>query len=204
VSDAFTPIPLFAFPLFVTIVGGAQQHKDALVKEILDLERKHPGIRRSNRNAWHSGEEFLASRSEGVAFVLQNATNYARQALGRYYQGWATSELKMGSYWANVLRAGGFNAPHHHHPTHWSGAYYVQVPQVGNGQDDLSGMIEFLNPTPWNTLGGTAGNFGYGPKEGMVMLFPASLVHYVHPHASEQPRISIAFNFSVVPKPRGK
>lgn len=198
--DAFTPMPLFSFPLFSTIVGGHEQHKAALIKEILALKRKHPGIRRSNRSGWHSGEEFLASRTEQVAFVLQSVTTYARRALARYYQDWATSELKMGSYWANVLGANGWNAPHHHYPTHWSGCYYVSVPHLGNGTDDLSGMIEFVNPVPWNTLGGAAGNFCYGPKEGLVLLFPASLVHYVHPHASEKPRISIAFNFNVVPK----
>ena len=199
-SDPFTPMPLFSFPLFSTIVGGNAQHKAPLIKEILDLKKKHPGMRRSNRNGWHSGEEFVASRSEHVAFVLQNVTSYAKQALARYYQDWATSELRLGHYWANVLGPGGFNAPHHHHPTHWSGSYYVSVPQLGNGKDDLSGMIEFLNPTPWNTLGGTAGNFGYGPKEGLMLLFPASLVHFVHPHSSDEPRISIAFNFNVVPK----
>jgi hypothetical protein len=33
-----------------------------------------------------------------------------------------------------------------------------------------------------------------------MLLFPSSLQHFVHPHAGERPRVSIAYNFNVVPK----
>jgi uncharacterized protein (TIGR02466 family) len=199
-TDPFTPIPLFAFPLFSTVLAEAPQHRDALCKEILELRAKHPGVRRSNRGAWHSGEEFLALRHPSVAWVLQNAVKFGRMALGRYNQEWATSELKLGHYWANVLGPGGWNAPHHHVPTHWSGVYYISVGQVGTGGEELSGHIEFLNPNYWQGQGGRGGNFVYGPRDGLMLLFPASLVHFVHPHGGEENRISIAYNFSVVPK----
>ena len=79
--------------------------------------------------------------------------------------------------------------------------YYVSVGTVGAGADDLSGHLEFLNPSPWNTsLGSHGGNFAYGPRDGLLLLFPASLVHFVHPNSSDKSRVSIAYNFSVVPK----
>lgn len=198
--DPFTPLPLFAYPLYSTVLADQGQHKDGLLKEILALQQSHPGVRRSNRDAWHSGEEFLALRSPSVGWVLQNAVKFARLALARTHQDWATSELKLGHYWANVLGPGGWNAPHHHVPTHWSGVYYVSVGHVGAGADDLSGHIEFLNPSPWQSHVGKAGNFAYGPRDGLMLLFPASLVHFVHPHSGEDNRVSIAYNFSVVPK----
>jgi len=200
-SDPFAPLPLFAFPLFSSVIAGHEQHKGPLLDAILAHRQRHPGIRRSNRDAWHSGSEFLQLRDEHVGWALQNVHTFARRALARFYKDWAGHDLKMGSYWANVLGKGGWNAPHHHFPQHWSGAYYVSVGQVGT-DGDLSGHIEFLNPSPWQTTWGS-GNFAYGPREGLVMLFPASLLHLVHPHQSDEPRVSIAFNFNVLPKSAG-
>ncbi len=201
--DPFAPIPLFSFPVFSTMIGGFAEHRQPLVDEIVALRKLHPGIRRSNRNdAWHSGEEFLRAPSPHLTWVLQNVTMYARKCLAPYYQGWAGAELRLGSYWANVLGPGGFNAPHHHFPQHWSGAFYVQVPPRGDASpDEHAGCFEIVNPNPWQSTWG-GGNSVHEVKEGMIVLFPASLVHYVHPHAGPGDRISIAYNFNVVPKPR--
>jgi hypothetical protein len=73
---------------------------------------------------------------------------------------------------------------------------------VSGTTEDMSGMIEFLNPTPWQSAIGRGGNFFYAPKDGLALLFPASLLHFVHPHASAIPRVSIAFNLNIVPRPR--
>jgi uncharacterized protein (TIGR02466 family) len=201
-SDPFTPTPLFAFPLFSTVVAGFDGHREALLAELLALQAKEPGIRRSNRNAWHSGDAIQTLQSAHVAWVLDKVLTFGRLALGKYYQDWATNELRMGSYWANVLAAGGWNAPHHHFPQHWSGVFYVSVGSVSGTTDDMSGMIEFLNPTPLHSAIGRGGNYFYAPKDGLVLLFPGSLLHFVHPHANETPRVSIAFNLNVVPRAR--
>lgn len=199
-SDPFAPLEMFAFPLFSTMVAGHEAHDKALLDHILDLRSRHPGRVRSNRNAWHSAEEFANSRNEHIAWVLKSIMDFAKRALASTYQDWATSDLRLVQYWANVLGPGGWNAPHHHFPTHWSGTYYVSVGPTGNGVDDFSGLIEFLNPTPWQSLIGRGGNVTHGPKEGMNLLFPASILHFVHPHSNEQPRVSIAYNLMVVPR----
>jgi uncharacterized protein (TIGR02466 family) len=198
-SDPFAPTPLFAFPLFSSVVAGHEAHKEALAAEILELKSRSPGTQRSNRQGWHSGPEFLNSRSEAIAFVLKSVSTFARRALAPYYHDWTRSELKLGHYWANVLGKGGWNSPHHHHPQHWSGVYYVSVGPVGTTAEDPSGMIEFLNPSPVQSHWG-AGSFAYGPRDGLTLLFPSSLVHLVHPHSGDHERISIAYNFNVIPK----
>lgn len=200
--DPFAPIDLFAFPLFSTVLGGWEQHKQGLVDLIQAQKAQHPGVRRSNRGAWHAGDEFLAVRDDHLAFVLQNATTYARRALAPYYHDWTRSELRLGTYWANVLGKGGWNAPHHHHPQHWSGCYYVHAGKMGTGAEDPSGMIEFLNPSPMASHWGS-GSFAYAPRDGVMLLFPSCLVHLVHPYDGDDhdgERISIAFNFNVFPK----
>lgn len=201
-ADPFAPLPLFAIPLFPTVIAGHEERKTALRAEILALRDQYPGVVRSNRNAWHSGEEFAKHRSEHVAWVLAKAHRFAKHALARYHADWATSELELGGAWANVLGPGGWNAPHHHAPCTWSGCYYVSVGAIATRKDDPGGWIEFLNPAPWMSQIGAAGNFLYAPKDGLMLIFPAALQHFVHPHPDAEPRISIAFNFNVVPKAR--
>jgi uncharacterized protein (TIGR02466 family) len=202
--DPFAPTQLFSFPLFASVLAGFEDRREALLRDILALRDANPGVVRSNRNAWHSGAEFFAQKSEHVAWVIQKVSKFAALSLGRYYQNWATSELKMNACWANVLGPGGWNAPHHHFPNAWSGVIYVSVPpDVGAVAGDPAGMIEFLNPTPWLSAAGQAGNFVYGPKNGLTLLFPASIYHFVHPHPTAAARVSIAYNFEVVPKRQG-
>ena len=194
----FEPIPLFAVPLYASMVNDHQAHQAGLVKEILAHKAQDPeGEVRSNRSgAWHSGSSFLASRHPDIAWMLQNVTSFARRALGASYGNWSNKELRMGSYWANVVGRHGFNAPHHHLPQDWSGVYYVQCGTLGEGGNDFSGWIEFLNPNLQQSSWG-AGNYLQKPKDGMVLLFPSSQLHYVHPLKTKGQRITIAFNFNV-------
>ena len=198
--DAFTPIPLFSTPLFSSVVAGHEEHREPLIRLILDLQRRYPGIVRSNRGAWHSGPEWLEHPSEHVAWMLQKVIKFAKLALAKYYDNWSSQELELASSWANVLGAGGWNAPHHHFPCTWSGVYYVSVPPIVVGSGDPAGMIEFMNPTPWLSGLGQGGNFVYAPKPGLPLLFPSNVYHYVHPHQTPEPRVSIAYNLVVTPK----
>ena len=200
----FDPIPLFAVPFWATMVNGSEDHKAALVKEILAHKERDPvGEVRSNRNAWHSTEAFNESRHPSIAWLLQSVTAFARRALAPYYGGWEGRSLLMGSYWANVLHRHGFNAPHHHLPQDWSGVYYVQVGVLGEGEadNDYSGWIEFQNPNLQQSAWGS-GNFVQKPKDGMMLLFPSSQLHYVHPVKHKSQRITVAFNFDVASEPK--
>jgi hypothetical protein len=47
---------------------------------------------------------------------------------------------------------------------------------------------------------GQGGNAAYRPKPGLTSLFPSSLYHYVHPHTAAEPRVSIAYNLTIVPR----
>jgi uncharacterized protein (TIGR02466 family) len=188
------PLQMFAVPLWSGVLEGHEAHRDGLVGEILQHRAAEPGLQRSNRGGWHSGPAFLQSRHPSIAWLLQALVGYARRELAPRYQGWARHELKLGSYWATVLDAGGWHAPHHHLPQHWSMVFYVAAGAPGDG-----GTLEFLNPEPSQTLWGN-GNVAVTPKDGLVLLFPSSTVHLVHPHTGAAPRITIAANLDAIPK----
>lgn len=199
-ADPFAPGALFSFPLFASVISGFEEHRDPLRQHVLGLRERFPGVVRSNRDAWHSGPEFLSHRTEHVAWLLQKVTSFATRALGRYYDGWSKSDLVLAGCWANVLERRGWNAPHHHFPTHWSGVYYVSTGPRPTIEGDRGGMLELVNPNPALAMIGLSGNYLHAPKDGLMLLFPATIHHFVHPHDSDEPRISIAYNFNVTPK----
>jgi len=191
--DPFTPVPLFAIPLYASLIDGADDHNGPLAQEILEQQKADPqGDPRSVRGAaWHSGDAFRSSRHPSLGWVLQHCLYFAERALAARYDGWRARTLKLRSFWANVLEQGGFHTPHHHLPRHWSGVYYVAA---GNGSDD-DGCIEFLDPHP--SVVGAEPRHRHRPEAGQVLLFPSSLWHMVHPVRSDAPRITVAFNLDV-------
>ncbi len=201
-TDPFEPLPLFHIPFYTVRVTDHGEHNPALLKRILKMRKRNPGIIRSNRNGWHAGPEFMQSDDPHIRWVIDTATRFARRALAPAYNNWSNTELQLGTYWANVLDKGGFNAPHHHTPQHWSGTYYVECPEpTGAPKDaDMGGMLEFINPVASYGAGERSGNFAIHPRAGMLCLFPSALVHFVHPYHGPGVRVSIAYNFNIVGK----
>jgi uncharacterized protein (TIGR02466 family) len=100
--------------------------------------------------------------------------------------------------WANVLRSGGYHAPHAHPNCFWSGAYYVSVGRPDGGAP-FNGQIELFDPRsasdgtiiPGSTFHSKC---RLSPEPGMAILFPSWIRHMVHPFHGEGERISVAFN----------
>ncbi len=111
-------------------------------------------------------------------------------------------------YWLNINRKNVFNPPHLHPESHYSGVYYVKVPEN-------CPAIHFLDPRPAHiyslpdiniTTGNAFSNnnkydssiYTYQPVEGKVVVFPSYLMHYVDPNPKENIRISLAFNVKYI------
>lgn len=107
-------------------------------------------------------------------------------------------------YWLNINSKNEFNPPHMHPGCHYSGVYYVKVPKQ-------TSCIHFLDPRPnqlnsrpdiknvgknpfWSENKYDSSVYTFEPKEGKVIIFPSSLVHYVDPNPSDEIRVSLAFN----------
>jgi uncharacterized protein (TIGR02466 family) len=108
----------------------------------------------------------------------------------------AEEGLEITSCWANINTKGGTTKPHTHPNNYLGGVYYVDTPEN-------SGSIEFEDPRIQPKLihprfhGPTEENSGHvtvDVEPGMLLLFPAWLVHSVKPNPSDQLRISISFN----------
>ena len=195
----------FSTPIYFTDLGEADELNAQLKIDIRAWRKRDPqGTVRTNvaqAGAWHSAtdmhtrEEFNPLTLE-IFEMIQGV--YDELGYDRDY------EPVCDSMWANVNPRHAYNRHHTHPHALWSGVYYVQTP-------DDCGLLYFTDPRPqahvitpyydvrrrhpdtWNEV-------FYQPQEGRLIVFPAWLVHAVHPNLSTREgeaaeRISVSFNF---------
>jgi len=181
-------------------MDDAKRLNTALLTEIAERRRAEPGVQRSNRHGWHSKLD-LFDRPEPAHRELAGAlTRMIAGATKKLVPDADFAKLDMSCEgWVNVNPTGGYNGPHDHPGAFWSGAYYVSMPP--NAEDDPDGgSIEFLAHRPANFFVGmlrapmTSDKMRFQPKEGMALLFPGTIKHWVFPHHAAAERVTIAFN----------
>jgi uncharacterized protein (TIGR02466 family) len=145
---------------------------------------------RTNRQGWNSADMEVLEAPDFAA--LKTAIHAAcANALGEMGKGGHEFFLQS---WVNMHDRGGFNFLHMHEGSLLSGSLYLKVPQG-------SGQFVFRDPRPGVILGSVKGGVPNGhadihltPSDGLLVLFPSWMEHYVEPHDSAEPRITIAFN----------
>jgi uncharacterized protein (TIGR02466 family) len=185
------PAELFATRIWQTQWAPLVPYLARWTKEVLAMRAANPKpAGRTNRRGWNS---------ESMTVLAQPAFADLRQAI-RAACASALREMGLGERafrlqsWVNLHDRGGFNFTHMHEGTLLSGSFYVNVP-AGSGQ------FVFRDPRPGVIHGALKGGVVNGhadvhltPSPGLLVLFPCWMEHYVEPHDSDEPRISIAFN----------
>lgn len=187
--DHVFPAPVIRFE----IAEAAALNRD-LKKEIAARRNVEPGIVRSNVEGWHSDRDFFLRQEPAHRTLALDLLRIMAEATRTFDPDADYSAVRLiPDGWVNINPPGAMNAPHNHRGWFWSGCYYVDV-------DEAAGGIEFLNPN--EPLPGDAFLSGplvadrakFNPKPGQVLLFPATMDHWVYPNRSDRDRISIAFN----------
>lgn len=191
-ADNIFPTPLFRFE-----IENAASLNAALLAEIADRQASEGGIRKSNRNGWHSASDLFdrkePAQSKLAGMLLVMLANITREVSPE--SDFSNIQV-VPDGWINVNPKGGYNSPHDHPGAFWSGVYYVKVP---TGEGD-GGAIEFLSPhkplIANNLIKGaiSSDKMKLRPRPGTVLIFPGNLVHWVHPNDCDDDRITIAFN----------
>ncbi len=201
-ADDLFPTPLLRFE-----IADADKLNQALLKEIAKRRAAEEGLNKSNRKGWHSDSDLFERKEPAQSQLAQLLLRIIAQATRHVAPDADFTGIELVTDgWINVNPKGGYNAPHDHPGAFWSGVYYVKVPE---GSERHGGAIEFLSPH--KPLPGidflkapiTADKVRIRPTPGMVLLFPSSLIHWVHPNDSKEDRVTIAFNGRFRPKRAG-
>ena len=182
------PTPIYHFDI------KDQSLNIQLEKDILNWMNQDKGVSRTNVKGWHSTTD-MHTKPEYARLV--KALHEAQDKI--YVEEHYDSEPFLGNMWANVNPPGGYNRPHIHPNSHFSGVYYIKATKD-------SGDIVFNDPRSTSHMAMPARKKGEPPKHlwrevrvnpmvGRIIMFPSWLWHCVEPNESNDIRISVSFNF---------
>ncbi|WP_018148653.1 TIGR02466 family protein [Henriciella marina] len=141
----------------------------------------------------------LPSRAPAFADLETHLLDLARQAASEL--GWDLEDRKIAldAIWINILGEGGHHSGHIHPGSILSGTLYVAVPEgAGDIRFEDPRLARMMAAPP--LLDDVAENqrrFVYvTPKPGDILIWESWLRHEVMPGKSDEPRISISFNFA--------
>ena len=146
---------------------------------------KEESVIKSNRGGWQSNLQ----KPEGIftPLVKQISGFCGHLPLG-------IKQINIFQLWVSVNKRNDWNVIHQHGQYHLTGTYYVKVPKD-------SGSIVFRDPRPGalcNMFVSRRFDKGEFRKinllEGLLMIWPPYLEHFVEPSQTDEERISISFD----------
>ena len=177
---------------FPTTIYGkdVKLNNQLFANEIVEWSKKDPGVKKTNRNGWHSTTEMhkmpVFEPLVKELFLMMNDI---------WQEEWLDREPVLGNMWANINPPGGSNAPHIHPNSLFSGVYYIKAPEN-------SGDLVCNDPRPGVQLNMPTRKKGkpskhlwrevhLKPVEGRIIMFPFYLWHSVEPNISNDIRLSL-------------
>jgi len=167
-------------------------HVEQEIKRTTGLDAS---ARHSNIGGWHSERDLDAKLGDGSPSsnrLLQLFAGFSEPMMEfiRAYPAKFETIVKE-SYdwnyagaWFNIAFGGSYNAPHTHPGSQISAAYYIRT-EESTKEYPFSGKIDFIHE-----------NIQYGchPTDGTLILFPSTMLHWVHPYYGSKLRICLSFN----------
>ena len=191
----------FSTPVWINEINNYEDInrnlKDFIYKE---KENKPKGTTKSNVKGWHSDDFDL--KNEDLKNFISEISNSIGVAIKDMDWDLESQLVKITSMWAIINHKDAFNEKHHHGGSALSAAYYVKAEQ--NAGDivffDPRQANVFHHPTSTSVNEVNAQVKSVTPKSGTLVLFPSYLEHKVNPNLSNEERIVISFNVSLIKK----
>ncbi len=195
------PNLFFSTPVWASKTENYKETNEEIYNYIKKLQTEdNDRIIKSNVKGWHS-KDFDLKNSVVIKFINLISPSI-NQVIKDMQWDINSQTVKITSMWSIINTGGASNARHHHGNSDISAAYYVRAPKN-------SGEIVFYDPRPapvFSHPGSTKPNSlnamvnSINPAEGGLVLFPSYLDHSVNENLSNEERIVISFNLSLLRK----
>jgi len=165
-----------------------------LANDIIVWSKQDEGMKKTNVNGWHSQtnmHELPQFKPLVDELFKMTSEVFKQEHLDR--------EPRLGNMWANINYQGGYNKPHIHPNSLFSGVYYIKA-EPNSGKlicNDTRPGIQTVMPVrkPGQPPKHLWREVHLDPKVNRILMFPAWLWHSVEPNQSNDIRISVSFNF---------
>tara|TARA_Y100000590_G_scaffold83785_1_gene93412 strand:+ start:403 stop:1044 length:642 start_codon:yes stop_codon:yes gene_type:complete len=189
----------FTTPIWTGIIQNHEEVNKKLTNYINEIKTKNPeGLKKSNNLGWHSPEFDLNDKMIKEFFL--NISPMIKEVADDMAWDLKNNKIKISNCWSIINYKYASNAAHTHGNSLISSAYYVQATKnCGNivFDDPRPGAVmtrpKFTSLNKWNE-----GNIGIEPKNGLLVMFPSFLSHYVQPNMSDKERIMVSFNLNLL------
>jgi uncharacterized protein (TIGR02466 family) len=205
-------VHIFPLSIFRDQLELSDDYRRQVVERILEMEGAAQQSKPTAHSAWlgdTQGHEFLFQKKEfGEMFhqIAAKIREYAN-ALGLDTD---LIDFYFQRSWATITRRGEWINEHAHEQSNISFAYYLQKPDASGGisfitynhPNEMSrgiftpakanlGFIKQPSMLTWNTV-------SMDPAEGEIVIFPSKTLHATSASQSDQPRISISADVSML------
>jgi len=165
-----------------------------LANDIVLWSKQDKGMKKTNVNGWHS-ETNMHELPQFKPLVDE----LFKMTIEVFKQEHLDREPRLGIMWANINYQGGYNKPHIHPNSLFSGVYYIKA-EPNSGKlicNDPRPGIQTVMPVrkPGQPPKHLWREVHLDPKVNRILMFPAWLWHSVEPNQSNDIRISVSFNF---------
>ena len=185
--------------------------KDELITHVYDLKNqgKTSGVADiAKKNLFESKFDFFNSDlqavqelksfcTESLMTVIKDVNSYDDN-----YMSQLVPDLRES--WAHITNNNGYHDAHKHLNTSWGGIYYVDAGECGEVVDEdgisrMNGTNRFYSPIQYFTLDASMTYLSHdavdiSPENGILVIFPAYLLHSATPYTGKKDRIVVSFN----------
>ncbi len=165
-----------------------------MAQNITQWSKEDKGVIKTNVNGWHSTTN-MHTKPEYKPLVDE----LFRMVYQVFNEEFLDGEPKLGNMWANINPPGGYNKPHIHPNSLFSGVYYIKAPENSGNLvcNDPRPGIQTCMPNRkkgqpprhlWREV-------NLQPQENRAIMFNSWLWHNVEANQSNEDRISVSFNF---------
>ena len=191
----------FSTPVWIKQLNNFENINDELKSYIYQARKDNPeGVKKSNVNGWHS--EGLDLKNQSLKNFITEISNNIGSAIKDMNWDLDSQIARITNMWAIINKERAFNERHHHGNSSLSAAYYVKAEK--NAGDliffDPRQANVFHHPTSKEANSLNCQVQSVTPRSGTLVLFPSYLEHKVAENLSNEERIVVSFNVSLIKK----